>query len=196
MLTEDLTVYTEFKDVRININLTSDVAFTYNGQTAVEDDGKFVLNTYILREESGLAAAESSEGWQFLGWWYAVAGANGETAYNNLTDALTIARPGETVETEIRALWGKANISGQSTKSGSFFKGYDYTMVSTASYEFIGYDGLIGNITRMATEYDWCLDNGLTPVMTKEVNNVNGVCGRNGIRSFGRRFGKILNYRN
>ncbi len=174
MLTEDLTVYAEFKDVRINVNLTSDIAFTYNGQTAVEDDGKFVLNTYILREESGLAAAESSEGWQFLGWWYAVAGANGETAYNNLTDALTIARPGETVETEIRALWGKANISGQSTKSGSFFKGYDYTMVSTASYEFIGYDGLIGNITRTATEYDWCLDNGLTPVMTKEVNNVNG----------------------
>ncbi|MDE5729093.1 MAG: InlB B-repeat-containing protein, partial [Clostridia bacterium] len=174
MLTEDLTVYAEFNDVRINLNLTSDVAFNYNGQTAVEKGGKFVLNTYMVREESEMLSAENAEGWQFLGWWYAVTDGNGGTAYNSLTDVLSIARPGETVETEIRALWGRANVAGASTKGGSFFKGYDYTMVSTASYEFKGFDGVISQISRTATEYDWYLDNGLTPVMTKEINNVNG----------------------
>lgn len=158
MLTEDLTVYAEFKDVRINLNLTSDAAFTYNGQTAVENNGKYVLNVYIIREEDEMLEAENAEGWQFLGWWYAVTDENGKTTYNRLTEALSIVRPGETVKTEIRALWGKATLSSYGTYKDGWNR--DYTMESTAGYEFKGFEDLITKINLSSTTYTWHMNDG------------------------------------
>lgn len=166
-ITSNLTIYPEFDDIRIHTTLTSDIAFTYNGQqaqAAIGEDGSehYELLVHIVREESALKAGESN-GYTFLGWWYFTADESGEKTYTKLEDVLSVAYPGETIEFEIRALWGKATLNGtHSMKDGYEFPNWIriYNMTCEAVYEFFGYSEVIEKIKQTATVYTWHMDDG------------------------------------
>jgi len=158
-LTSNVTLTAAYKDVRILATFTSDVAFTYNGQTATAKDGKFEYHAVFNSGEYGnVMDAENTEGWQFLGWWYASVDGNGSTVYNELTDVSALVNPGETVTTEIRALWGKATLQSYGTYKDGGIR--DYTMKSTAGYELKGFEDLTSKITISSTTYTWYMDDG------------------------------------
>lgn len=166
-ITSSLTVYPEFDDIRIHTTLTSDIAFTYNGQQAqavVGEDGSehYELLVHIVREESALKDGES-DGYTFLGWWYYTQDESGEKTYTKLEDVLSVAYPGETIEFEIRALWGKATVQGShSMKDVYEFPNWKrvYGMSCEAGYEFFGYSEVIEKIEQTATVYTWHMDDG------------------------------------
>ena len=173
-ITSDLTIYPEFEDIRIHTTLTSDMAFTYNGQqaqTVAGEDGNeyYELLVHVVREESALKAGESN-GYTFLGWWYYTVDESGETTYLKLEDVLSVAHPGDTIEFEIRALWVKVDLQS----NGTYKDGWDrtYNMTTTVSYEFTGYDGLILQIDRTGTSYTWHMDDGAA--LKYESGDMNG----------------------
>lgn len=160
-ITSDLTVYPEFEDLRIHITLTSDLPFTFGGIKSEAFTGAeggaagYVLTAHIVRENSAALAAQGVDagaGYTFLGWWFR----NDDGSFAKLDDALDIARPGETVELEIKALWGKATLQSYGTYKDGWYR--KYNMQSTVSYEFAGYSELVNGIERKSTTFNWHMD--------------------------------------
>ncbi len=149
-LTSNVTLTATYKDVRILATFTSDVAFTYNGQTATAKDGKFVIETYMYRESCELAAAENAE-MEFTGWWY-----NDNGKWRNVSSVAEFVVEGEASSVELEALWIKVDISGEGYrskfKSSIIWTKYSYVHVGTVHYELIGNAEMLEQI-EVSTNY-------------------------------------------